>query len=69
VSYESFDNEITDYALNRTPFRNAKSMLAILEKQNLISVVSQDAKRRKCTFKEGAVKAVEFLRTTHGLQF
>jgi len=69
VNYESFDNEIRDYALNRTPFRNAKSMLAVLEKQNLISVVSQDARRRKGTFKEGAVKAVEFLRTTHGFQF
>lgn len=69
VSYESFDNEITDYALNQTPFRNSKAMLAALEKQNLIRVVSQDAKRRKGTFKEGAVKAVEFLRTTHGLPF
>jgi three-Cys-motif partner protein len=69
VSYESVDNEITDYALTQTPFRNSKRMLAILEKQNLIRVISQDAKRRKATFKEGAVKAVEFLRTTHGFQF
>jgi len=55
--------------LNQTPFRNSKSMLATLEKQKLIRVVSQDAKRRKGTFKEGAVKSIEFLRTTHGLQF
>lgn len=69
VSYEGFDNEITDYALNQTPFRNSKSMLVSLEKQNLIRVVSNDPKRRKGTFKEGAIKSVEFLRTTHGLQF
>jgi three-Cys-motif partner protein len=69
VNCEAFDNEIADYALNQTPFRNAKSMLATLEKQNLIRVVNQDIKRRKGTFKEGAIKSVEFLRTTHGLQF
>ena len=68
VSYESFDNEINDYALNRTPLLNAKGMLAALEKQNLIRVITGNAKRRKGTFKEGAVKAVEFLPTTHGLQ-
>ena len=68
VSYESFDNEITDYALNRTPLLNPKGMLAVLEKQNLIRVITGDAKRRKGTFKEGAVKAVEFLPATHGLQ-
>ena len=69
VKYESLDNEITDYALNQTPFRNAKRMLAELEKQDLIRVVSRDAKRRKGTFKEGVVKSVEFIRKTHGLQF
>jgi len=69
VNYESFDNEITDYALNQTPFRNSKSMLATLEKQNLIRVISRDTKRRKGTFKEGTVKAVDFLRTTDGFQF
>jgi hypothetical protein len=69
VNCEEFDNEITDYALNQTPFRNAKSMLATLEKQNLIRVVSQDAKRRRGTFKEGAIQSVEFLRRNHGLQF
>ncbi len=69
VNCEAFDNEITDYALNQTPFRNAKSMLVALEKQNLVRVVSNDAKRRKGTFKEGAIRSVEFLRTTHGLQF
>ena len=69
VSYEPVENEINDYALNQTPFRNAKAMLTVLEKRKLISIVSGEAKRRKGTFKEGAVKEIEFLRTTNGFQF
>lgn len=69
VNYEAIDNAIADYTLNRTPFRNAKRMLAILENQNLINVTSRDVKRRKGTFKDGAIRSVEFHRTTHGLQF
>jgi hypothetical protein len=69
ITYESLDNEITSYALNHTPFRNAKRMLALLEEQNLVHVISRDVKRRKGTFKEGAVKAIEFIPTTHGFQF
>ncbi|MBV9010141.1 MAG: three-Cys-motif partner protein TcmP [Verrucomicrobia bacterium] len=69
VNYESLDNEITNYALNDTPFRNAKQMLVILEKQGLIQVKTENVKRRKGTFKEGDVRAVEFLRVTQAFQF
>ena len=69
VSYEPVEKEINDYALNQTPFLNAKAMLAVLEKQGSISVISHDAKRRKGTFKEGVVKEIQFIRTTNGFQF
>lgn len=69
VSYEPVENQINDYALNQTPFLNAKAMLAVLEKRKLISVISREAKRRQGTFKEGVVKEIEFIRTTNGFQF
>jgi len=62
VSYEPVENEINDYALNQTPFLNAKAMLAALERQKLISVTSRTS-RRKGTFKEGVVKEIEFIRS------
>jgi len=68
VSYEPVENEINDYALNQTPFLNAKAMLAALERQKLISVTS-GASRRKGTFKEGVVKEIEFIRSADGFQF
>ena len=68
VSYEPVENEINDYALNQTPFLNAKATLAALERQKLISVVSGTA-RRKGTFKEGVVKEIEFIRSADGFQF
>jgi len=69
VNYGTIENQINDYALNQTPFLNAKAMLTVLEKQGLISVISHDAKRRKGTFKEGVVKEIQFIRTTDGFQF
>jgi three-Cys-motif partner protein len=69
VSYGTVENQINDYALNQTPFLNAKAMLTVLEKQELISVISHDAKRRKGTFKEGVIKEIQFIRTTDGFQF
>jgi len=68
VSYEPVENEINDYALNQTPYFNTKAMLAALERQKLISVVSGTA-RRKGTFKEGVVKEIEFIRSVDGFQF
>ena len=68
VGYEPVENEINDYALNQTPFLNAKAMLAALERQKLISVTS-GASRRKGTFKEGVVKEIEFIRSANGFQF
>jgi three-Cys-motif partner protein len=68
VSYEPVENEINDYALNQTPFLNAKAMLAALERQKLISVTGGTA-RRKGTFKEGVVKEIEFIRSADGFQF
>ena len=69
VSYEKVENQINDYALNQTPFLNAKAMLTVLERQELASVISHDAKRRKGTFKEGVIKEIQFTRTTDGFQF
>jgi hypothetical protein len=68
VSYDPVENEINDYALNQTPFLNAKAMLAALERQKLISVTSGRA-RRKGNFKEGVVKEIEFIRSADGFQF
>ena len=68
LSYEPVENELNDYALNQTPFLNAKAMLAALERQKLISLTS-GASRRKGTFKEGVVKEIEFIRSTDGFQF
>ncbi|PWT80556.1 MAG: hypothetical protein C5B58_11330 [Acidobacteria bacterium] len=69
VSYQSVENEINDYALNQTPFLNAKAMLAALEKQKLISVTASGAKRRQGTFKEGVVRKIEFITRANGFQF
>jgi three-Cys-motif partner protein len=68
VSYEGLDNELTTYALNRTPLLNPKAMLAVLEERKLIRVITGEAKRRRGTFKEGSVKAIEFV-VNDGLQF
>jgi len=56
VTYES----VRDYALNETPFTNPKAMLRILERQGLIDVLSNDAKRRRGAFKEGTIIAIRF---------
>jgi three-Cys-motif partner protein len=52
--------EVIDYALNETPFTNAKKMLRLLEKQNLIQVESTDSKRKRGTFPEQSVKRIIF---------
>jgi three-Cys-motif partner protein len=53
---------LQDYALNETPFTNPRAMLKALESQDLISVTSQGAGRRKGTFPEGKIASIEFVR-------
>lgn len=53
-------SEVDDFALNETPFVNPKGMLAILEKQNSLSVESVSGKRRKFTFEADNIKTIRF---------
>ena len=58
LNYES----LRDYALNETPFVNPKSMLAWLEKNELIQVEVKDGKkRRRGTFKEEDIEYIRFV--------
>lgn len=59
VAYDSQDDDITAFALNDTPFVNAKAMLTLLEKEGLVTAVSADPKRKKGAFNE-AVTAINF---------
>lgn len=51
---------VRDYALNETPFANPKSMLRILPEPERIRVFSNNPKRRRGTFKEEDIQAIEF---------
>jgi hypothetical protein len=59
VSYQ----ELVDYSLNETPFRNPKSMLRSLEDQKLLASVETypGVTRHKGNFDENVVVAVTFL--------
>ena len=59
VEYDSKHDEITAYALNETPFVDAKAMLVILEDQNKVHVTNADPKRKGGTFNE-SVKMIDF---------
>ena len=52
--------DCNDFALNETPFLNPKSMFKLLEEKGLITVVSNDPKRRKGTFNEEKILAIQF---------
>ena len=43
-------DEVEAYALNESPFPNPKSMLKVLEKEDLTAVGSADKPRRKFTY-------------------
>lgn len=60
VGQEATYAEVRDYALNETPFPNPKSMLRLLERQNLVRMVSSDPKRRKGTFTEESTVLIVF---------
>jgi len=69
VPYDSEDDDITVFALNHSPFVNAKSMLTLLEKESFITAISSDKKRKRGTFDE-RVSAVDFHgRATDGVLF
>lgn len=70
VPYDSEDDDITAFALNHSPFVNAKSMLTLLEKDGFITAVSSDSKRKRGTF-NATVRAVNFhgKATTDGFLF
>lgn len=53
--------EIADYALNETPFPNPKSMLRVLEKEDLIEVTTTNPKRRRGVFGESVI-SIKFLK-------
>ena len=56
VSYDA----VRDFALNETPFPNPKSMLKLLEQQGQIVVDSTNPKRRKGTFPDDTITAIQF---------
>lgn len=69
VDYDSRNDDITAFALNHTPFVNAKSMLAILERESMITATALGSKRRRGTFDE-KVNAIDFHgRVQDGFQF
>ncbi len=69
VAYDSLNDDVTAYALNNTPFVNAKSMLKLLENDRMITAVSSNSKRRRGTFDE-TVRAINFHgRVTDGILF
>jgi len=53
-------DELRDFALNETPFINPKGMLKELEKEELITVVAIDPKRKKGTFPEEKIDRIVF---------
>ena len=57
VSY----SEVDDFALNKTPFIDPKGMLAVLEKENRITVKSFSDKRRKLTFNPEKIDKILFM--------
>jgi len=57
VSY----SEIDDFALLESPFTNPKAMLSSLEARGKLNVISANPKRRRGTFKDGTILAIEFL--------
>jgi len=52
--------EVRDFALNETPFSTPKSMLRLLEKQELLTVVSTNPKRKRGQFPERTTSWIEF---------
>lgn len=52
--------EVRDYALNETPFTNPKSMLKHLEQQGHIVVESTNRKRKKGTYPDDTIIAIQF---------
>lgn len=59
VEYDSRDDDVTAFALNDTPFVDAKSMLTLLEKEGLVTAISSNPKRRRGTF-DKTVSAINF---------
>jgi len=59
VDYDGENDDVTAYALNQTPFLNAKSMLKILENKELVTADSLDPKRKRRTF-NNTVRAIYF---------
>jgi hypothetical protein len=51
---------VRDFALNETPFINPKSMLKLLEQQGQIAVGSTNPKRKKGTFPDDTITAIQF---------
>lgn len=54
-------SELRDFALNETPFTNAKSMLRVLEQRGCLEVTSSNPKRRRGDFSEDTLISVRFL--------
>jgi hypothetical protein len=68
VPYDSQNDDITAFALNHTPFTSAKTMLKLLEREQMITPTCS-AGRRRGTF-DKTVTAIKFHeRAQHGLLF
>jgi three-Cys-motif partner protein len=59
IGYDSRNDEVTAFALNHTPFVDAKAMLRILEGNGMINAISVDSKRKRGTF-NNTVSAIDF---------
>ena len=59
VKYDSVQDDVTAFALNHTPFVNAKAMLRLLEAAGMITAISDNEKRNQRTFNK-TVTMIDF---------
>lgn len=69
VAYDSRNDDVTAFALNHTPFVDAKPMLRILEGEGMITAVSADSKRKRGTFNDTVNKISFHGRVQDGFVF
>lgn len=61
VGHDVTAAQLRDFALNETPFTNAKGMLRALEQRGVVRVTSLNLKRRRGDFNEDTLVSVRFL--------
>ncbi len=69
VVYDSRNDDVTAFALNHTPFVDAKSMLRILEGDGMITATESDPRRKRGTFNDAVHKINFHGRAQDGILF